>query len=368
MARKPRWAFVHPFQLRLWRGIETWLWNLSAALAESGLDVDIITWQGSLPIPDYVQQAGVQVRRVPSFPYYQRLFTVPYYMWLLGSRRYDHILVNFAGHGEGPALWALRKVSPTPFSVVFHFPRSQVPHRYQEFSYWEYPEKADHLIAVSHFVARQVQEWSERSCAVIGHGVDVKRFRMSAQHRRKTRENLDIPTDSNVLITVAALEERKGVQWVVKALPFIQANHPQTHYVVLGDGPYRQELENLVHDSNLQGSVHLLGWVEDVARYLNVADVALLLSYGEASPVALLEYAASTLPIVTSRHPPFDELVQPEWGAMVNETDTAEVAQLVTALLKDDEKRTSMGTTAQEWVRANRSWKRVAEQYRALIG
>ena len=367
MVVKQRWAFVHPFQLRLRRGIETWLWNLSTALETAGIDVDIITWQGDLPIPKYVQAAGVSVCKVPVFPYYQRFLTIPFYVWLLGSRQYDHVFVNFAGYGEGAALSILRKINPVPFSVVFHFPLSQVPHRYTEFSNWKYPQRADSFIAVSHFVAEQVSEWSERSCSVVGHGVDIQRFTVNAVQRRHIRKSLGIPADANVLITAAALEERKGIQWAIKALPAVHVHYPETHYLVLGDGPYRQALEKLIRDLDLQKSVKPLGWVEDVSAYLAAADVALLLSYGEASPVALLEYAAASLPVITSRHPPFEELVKPEWGVMVDEKDTGELARVLTDLLRGNEQRTLMGTPAREWVKANRSWKKVAEQYKDLI-
>ena len=69
---KPRWAFIHPFQLRLQRGIEVYLWELASALARSGVDVDILTWAGPLKRPGYGSPL-VKVKSVPSMRYFPHL-------------------------------------------------------------------------------------------------------------------------------------------------------------------------------------------------------------------------------------------------------------------------------------------------------
>ncbi len=127
LPKQPRWAFIHPFQLRLRRGIETSLWNLAAALSENGVSVEILTWSGPLGIPERVQRAGVRIRAVPEVRYYQHHRGCLYYLRHLLASRYDHVFVNFAGYGEGPALEIGRAFQPAPFTLVAHFPRSDSP-------------------------------------------------------------------------------------------------------------------------------------------------------------------------------------------------------------------------------------------------
>lgn len=364
------WAFLHPFQLRLQRGIEAYLSNLTSALVENRIDADILTWAGPLKMPQNKnrQDISVKIQTVPSIRYYQRVFAIPFYLWHLVSSDYDHLFINFAGYGEGETLDLLRRFRTIPFSIVFHFPRSLVPHRYQEFARWGLQRQAHQLIAVSHYVADQVEAWAERQCAVIGHGVNTQHFRPEPLQGLRIRSSLAIKKDAPMLVTTAALEARKGIQWGIRALPTVLQTHPDTHYIVLGEGDYRNHLENLIQDLQLENRVHLLGAVSDVAPYLNAADIALLLSREEASPVALLEYAASALPILTAAHPPFDELVKPEWGIMIDETATDEVAQTITSLLSDLDKRSTMGAAARDWAKSDRSWNHIAEQYQTLIG
>jgi glycosyltransferase involved in cell wall biosynthesis len=362
-----RWAFIHPFQLRLQRGIEVYLWELASALVQSGVDVDILTLAGPLEIPPYVSPQ-VRVKRVPEVRYYQHLLAVPYYLGYLVKSHYDHVFVNFADYGEGLSLALARMLTDVPFSVVFHFPPSLVPYRFREFERWGFPKNASHLIAVSQSTANEVESWARRPCAVIGHGVNTERFKPNETLCIQTRKELGISLDALVLISVAALEERKGIQWAIQALPKILASKPDVHYLILGDGPYRLALEEEVRNLGLQKKVSFLGFQKNVVPYLTVSDVALLLSYGEASPVSLLEFAAVGLPVITSRHEPFPELVQPDWGQMVSEQDVDEVGAAIIALFSDIEARTSRGFQARIDMIEHHQWRQVARQYQELVG
>ena len=362
-----RWGFIHPFQLRLQRGIEVYLWNLASALAQEGTEVDFLTWAGPLDIPDYARISRMKLHRVPSVRYFQSQFSVPYYIYWLLKGGYQHVFVHFAGYGEGAALKLARLFRPTPFSVVFHFPPSLVPHRYREFKRWGFQRDAKYLIAVSQATAREVEGWAGRPCQVIGHGVDTQRFHPDTLLRAQMRQELGINSNASVLISAAALEERKGIQWVIRAMPKVLEKMPNTCYLILGDGPYREELAEQARKLNLNQRVMFLGFKKNVAPYLCASDVALLLSKGEASSVSLLEYAASGLPVLTSPYSPFPELVRPDWGRMVPEQDGEQLSRAILELLSDAGLRARWGMCARAWVSKNHVWHQVARQYMELI-
>jgi len=364
--KQPRWAFIHPFQLRLQRGIEVYLWGLASALAESGVEVDILTWSGSLNVPAYVSPQ-VQIRRVPEMRYYQHVGAVLFYVWYLVKGHYDHIFVHFADYGEGVALNLARRITNVPFSVVFHFPPSLVPHRYRAFERWGFQKNAAHLIAVSQATASEVERWSGRSCTVISHGVDTERFKPNAQVRIQVREELGISSAAPVLVSVAALEERKGIQWGIKAMPVLLQEYPDLQYVVIGEGGYRSQLEGLAAKLGLKKSVHFLGAQLDVQPYLCAADMMLVLAKGEASSISLLEAMACGLVSIASARPPFDELLRDDCGVKVDEENIEQVAAAILGLLKDSQGRNEMGKAARQFVIEHHQWSRVAKQYRALI-
>lgn len=336
-------------------------------MARTGVIAHIITWDGPVRIPEFIE-GKVTVLRAPAVRYYQQWAALPFSLSRLLRGRYDQVFVNFAGYGEGHLLSAMSKLRPAPFSIVLHFPRTLAPHRYREFEQWSLQSKAAHVIGVSAYVAAQAREWSQRECAVIGHGVDTYLYRPDPAVRIEVRSSLGIPSESPVLVTAAALEERKGMQWVIRALPSLAAKYPDVIYLMLGDGAYRAALEQISRDFGVADHVRFLGSVSNVPAYLDAADLGLIVSRGDASSLALLEYAASGLPVITSRRPPFDELVRREWARMVDEEDAAALASMIECLLANVDLRSAMGRAGRAWVERHHSWDQVARDYRALIG
>ncbi len=101
--------------------------------------------------------------------------------------------------------------------------------------------------------------------------------------------------------------------------------------------------------------------------FLAASDIALLLSQGEASPVSLLEFAAAGLPVITSPHPPFPELIEPDWGQMIDEQDTGKLSQVILKLLASPAMRSSRGAAGRVWAIENHTWYKIAQQYKDLL-
>jgi glycosyltransferase involved in cell wall biosynthesis len=254
-----------------------------------------------------------------------------------------------------------------PWSIVLHYPYSQVPHRYESFARSGLARGARSIIAVSKFVASEAKSILGRTCEVIPHGVDTSIFRPNRALRSAVRAELGVPDNTPLLLTVAALEERKGVQWMLRALRAVAQRFPTVVYVVVGDGPYLPVLERLAQELGIVGHVHFLSSRSDVERFYQAADLFILLSRGEASPLVVLEAPACQLPIVTSLHPPFNELISPQWGRQVNETDAGLVADTIAKLLADTRMLQHMGQAGYKHILEHHSWSAVAERYLDLI-
>lgn len=362
-----RLAILHPFLLRFRRGIERFEWSLAGELSKRGVDVDLLTWSWDDSIDWGAIPSRVRIQQVPYSRYIMDRVATPFYLkWLLGER-YDWVMIFFAGYGEAEALNLLRLFRQQRICIVFHFPNEQVPHRYDEFAHSGLVPRADAIVAVSEYVARGVKSRLGRDCAVIGNGVDADAFCPASERRMAMRRQLGIESDAPVLITLSALEERKGVQWVMRALPYVLDEFPSLQYLVLGDGPHRGVLESEIHQLGLKNHVRLIGNSQEVVSFLNVADIGVLLSYGEAFPIALIEYMAMTLPVVTSSLPPFGELVCPEWGITLDEKDTPTLVNQLSKLMRDPARRAAMGQAGRQQVLQHHRWTQVADQYLELL-
>lgn len=359
-----RVAIIHPFLFRYARGIERFTFNLANVLARSGVEMHLLTWRWHSPIQIAQLEPWVQVHTLPTGRYFEASTIVPFYVWHLLTHRYDFLWIYFAGYGEAEALTIARQQK---FGVVFHFPYDEVPHRYREFQRFGLVQRAAQIVSVSRFVADGVRESLGLDSTVIHHGVDTQRFAPDPNARQQVRQSLGLDAETPLLLTAAALEERKGIQWVLRALPEVVRQCPQVAYIVVGDGDYRAELERITHALGLDRVVRFLGVRERVDPFYQAADLTLLLSHGEASSLTVLESLACAVPVITSQHPPFDELIESEHGIMVDENDASAVAAAINELLCDRPKRRAMGDAGRKHVLADFTWERVGNQYQQLL-
>ena len=207
----------------------------------------------------------------------------------------------------------------------------------------------------------------ERKVRVIINGVDVERF-----HPRwpapNLREELKLPEDAPVVGIVAALRPEKRHDLFLRSAQKIRRALPQTHFLVVGDGPRRKELENLANRLSLGDCVHFTGTREDVPQVLSLFDVFLLTSEMEANPVSILEAMATEKPAVAPNVGSIPETVEHgKTGFLFEPCDTDAAAAHVVELLQNPQDASRMGLAARENVIVNWSVERMVEGYEEMI-
>ena len=135
---------------------------------------------------------------------------------------------------------------------------------------------------------------------VIYRGRDPKRFEnITIQESDNLRKTLDI-LGEKVLVNVSRLIERKGQLDIIKIMPGILIEHPNTVLLIAGHGSFRENLENEITTLGLEKNVKLLGRFSQIPELLSIADVFLYPSYAEGLPGALIEAMMSSCIIVNS--------------------------------------------------------------------
>lgn len=132
---------------------------------------------------------------------------------------------------------------------------------------------------------------------VPGVGIDTKKFADVVVDRDKKREEIGVPKDAKMLLSVGELNENKNHKVVIEALGKI--NDSNIHYVIAGIGDQKENLENLA--KNLHVNLHLLGYRKDVAELYKCADLYILPSIREGMNVSVMEALASGLPCLVSQ-------------------------------------------------------------------
>lgn len=143
-----------------------------------------------------------------------------------------------------------------------------------------------------------------------------------------------------VILTVARLaepERYKGYDQILRALPLIRLEIPDLKYVLVGEGEDRPRIEALVRELNVCDAVVLAGGVpqKELPDYYNLCDVFAMPSKGEGFGIVYLEALVCGKPVLAGNSDGSSEPLQHgELGTLVNADDVAEIANELTAILR----------------------------------
>lgn len=214
------------------------------------------------------------------------------------------------------------------------------------------------VIAVSQAVADTIgRRWvtEEVTVQVVYHGIDQPSLPLprdlaaTATDRRRAREVLGLPVDAFVVGTVGNLTAKKDHAGLLDSFAELRRHHPESHLVLVGDGPLREVVADRSSRPDLAGSVHLTGQRDDVRALLPALDVFALSSRFEGLSIALVEALAAGLPSVVTSVGGITEVVTHEREALiVPPGDPAALAAALLCLAEDPAARARMSAAATE--------------------
>jgi len=204
-------------------------------------------------------------------------------------------------------------------------------------------------------------------------GVDLDTFKPRGEaDRRATREDVGVPMEAPVVITVAVLREPKGLQYLIDALGGLLPLIPDVKLVIVGDGDHGPTLRRQTTDMGLDEHVFFTGARSDIADLLAMADLFVLPTLGDVLPTAVAEAMAVELPVVASDVGGVPEMVVNDRnGILVPPGDAPALAAACAGLLRDPERAHAMGLAGREIARDRFSVARQTAQlgdlYRSLL-
>ena len=281
---------------------------------------------------------------------------------LARSWRPDIIHAHFAVP-TGVLAFPLSKITQLPYVLTAHL--GDVP--------GGVPEKTDRWFRfVSPFTpliwksASKVVAVSEhtKTLALHHNDVDIEVIPNGVHLRSGAAKQVSNPPQ---LIFAGRFQSQKNLPMLVELLARVRDMPWQCE--LLGDGPDRQIVEELIHGHNLGSRVNLLGWVDGaiVEERLEASDLLLLTSRSEGFPVIGVQALASGLAILASNVGGLPELVEgDENGRLCGADDLDCFEQALRWCLEDRERLLKMKQASR--VRAERfDIRKIAEQYEAVF-
>jgi len=219
------------------------------------------------------------------------------------------------------------------------------------------------LAAVSDSVAQRLLASGvpARKIRTIANGIDVQTFERA---RPSSVLNFD---GSKVIGMVARLDLQKGFEYLLRAARELRDVFPTVKVVIVGEGPDRTAIENMIQRFGLQSNVILAGQHSDMPAIYAAMDVFVLPSLNEGLPMTILEAMAASKPVIATGVGAIPKVIQDgETGLLVDPGDTDGLRSALARLLADSDPRCRIGAAGHDWVSRNYTSEAMALKYRQM--
>ena len=208
----------------------------------------------------------------------------------------------------------------------------------------------------------------------IAPGIDVDHF--SPSDASALRQSLGL-ADKKVIVSVGRLVHRKGQDHLIESMPEILEVVPNAHLLLVGQGPYRDYLQQLVTKNALEDSVTFIGRIQyaDLPQYICVGDIFAMPSRSrlmglevEGLGIVYLEASACGLPVLAgnSGGAP-DAVLHNETGLVVDGTDNKQIAAAAIKLLTKEDSARKMGVVGRQWIIDKWRWEIWSKDFEVLL-
>lgn len=181
---------------------------------------------------------------------------------------------------------------------------------------------------------------------VIHNGIDTAFFECSTESRNILRTQWGVTNGDAVVAFVGRLIEEKGVDVLLEAIRLLKGKSIQ--FVIAGEGPLRGRIEEFLKTpAGSRG--RMMGQTGDVRGVLSAADIFVMPSRCEGFGLAAAEAMAAGLPVIASRIPSLQEIINDDnCGLLIDPENADQFAEKIDALARDESLRQRLGQAARE--------------------
>ena len=217
-------------------------------------------------------------------------------------------------------------------------------------------QNADKVLVMNDFTKKIINEYysvSNNRISIVTNGTDLEKFYNSKENNKR-------------VIFSGAMYHHRGIDVLLNCASQVIDQINDVEFLLLGDGPEMTRLREFVNKNNLSKNIIFKGWVqrEKIPEFLATSSIGIGplritdVTKG-ALPIKVLEYMASSLPILAMKETLPEDILKDEINGYAI-TNSNELAQKIIHILKNDDLREQMGGNSNEMVQKF-DWKNVAE-------
>jgi glycosyltransferase involved in cell wall biosynthesis len=360
-------------------GIERLVEGLAEALIKKGIDVRIITSYALGGQNHEITKEGLQIFRVRSLMEYKYLGIFGLDIMSFFSSSLKNCL-NLMRKSDVIQVFSASFLPISPLKsflppILSYFPHLDRPNSFIEFLYL--PEinhmlrilykHSDVVIAGIPKDSLELKEFIEyfgvprEKIRFVYEGVDINKFNSSVE-----TSEIKSKFGENIILYVGPLIPRKGITYLVKAMPKISKEVPDANLVLVGGGlkSYVKELSELARKLGVERHIFFEGFVPEniLPKYYAAANVFAFPTLKDGYPLACLESMACGTPVVATNLSTISAIVQ-DTGILVRPKCSDKIADGIIKILQDQVTRRNLSAIAEKRVKENFTWDKIADQY-----
>lgn len=365
-------------------GAEVFAQEVAEHMVKKGAEVDVITLGSDknlskIEIINNVTVYRIGIGKVKYLSFFAGFFRLLRYMLKLNTAR-DYDLIHSVGDGLPSYVGTIiKKLKRKPHlitiqggSIAAGFENKLSGKILSKLEKWSF-KNADSVHVISRKLRQQAEELGARHIVIIPNGVDAKIFK--PMNKEELRKRYGFSLEEKIIIAVARLIPRKGIDYLIRATAMVSQHLPNLRLLIIGNGIQRAELERLIEQLEFNDKAQILGFVphNQIATYLNMADVFVIPSLYEPLGIVTIEAMACGIPVIGSDVDGIPDVIEDgKNGILVPPGDDKQLAEAIMRLLADEDTRNKFAQKGLETVKQKFLWEivlaEIKDVYSNLIG
>ena len=343
---------VHILNELKFSGAEIMYVDAAPVFQEKGCDLSVVATAPQVgEFAPYFERAGYEVFHKP-YPdlknYISRIKFYRNFINFIKNENIDvvHIHSNGAMWGMALCAWLAGIKSVNTYHSVF--PTKWYSYYYHRFLRWSAKNifKCKFQSIGDSVYDHELNLFKNKTIKIRNWYGSNRYYPAEVEEKKQNRQDLVIPENAFVVISVGGCDHNKRHHDIIKALPLIVDQIPNLIYLHLGCGKTEEEEKQLSVDKGVSEYVRFCGNQRDVRKYLTASDVYLMTSHYEGISITTIEAMACKIPTILYDVPGLRDFNKKGENSILIQEDYAVLAEKIIYLFKHPEKITEISNNA----------------------
>lgn len=174
--------------------------------------------------------------------------------------------------------------------------------------------------------------------------------------------------ENKIIGIVARISEQKSPKTFIDIAEKVLKKLPEARFIMVGDGEQRTIIEQIIEKKGIKDKIYITGWIDDVQKYINIFDIALLTSKWEGFGLVIPEYMLLRKPVIASNVGGIANIIENKRnGILIDNLNAEKFAEAILMILKDENIKDTIVDNAYDLVIEKYDFNRVIKEHEKMF-